>query len=126
MIGTCGAQTGAALGGLGGLLLGATTLLVPGVGVLFAAGTILGYGLAGALGGLDAIVVTAGIGEHAALVRQRVCEDAGWLGVELDPAANAKDGPLVSTAASRVPVWVLPTNEELMIARHTAAVLTGS
>ena len=82
--------------------------------------------LAGALGGLDAIVFTAGIGEHAALIRQRVCEDAGWLGVELDPASNAKDGPRISTPASRVPVWVLPTNEELMIARHTSAVLTGS
>jgi acetate kinase len=61
-----------------------------------------------------------------ALIRQRVCEDAGWLGVELDPAANAKDGPRISTPASRVPVWVLPTNEELMIARHTRSVLTGS
>jgi acetate kinase len=82
--------------------------------------------LAGALGGLDAIVFTAGIGEHAARVRQRICEDAGWLGVELDAAANAKNGPCISTPASRVPVWVLPTNEELMIARHTSAVLTGT
>jgi acetate kinase len=82
--------------------------------------------LAGALGGLDALVFTAGIGEHAAQIRQRICEDAGWLGVELDPAANARNGPCISTPASRVPVWVLPTNEELMIARHTRAVLTGS
>jgi acetate kinase len=78
--------------------------------------------LAAALGGIDALVFTAGIGEHAPLVRERVCRLAGWLGVELDPAANGADGPRISTAASRVSAWVIPTNEELMIARHTAAV----
>jgi acetate kinase len=75
--------------------------------------------LAAALGGLDAIVFTAGIGEHAAPVRERVCRGAAWLGVELDPAANFGHGPRITTAASRVAAWVIPTNEELVIARHT-------
>jgi acetate kinase len=79
--------------------------------------------LAAALGGLDAIVFTAGIGENSAAIRARVSRDAAWLGVELDPAANARGGPQISTAASRVPVWVIPTNEELMIARHTRSLL---
>jgi len=82
--------------------------------------------LAAALGGLDAIVFTAGIGEHAAEIRRRVCEDAAWLGVELDPAANAQDGPRITTPGSRVAVWVIPTNEELMIARHTRALVAGA
>ena len=81
--------------------------------------------LAAALGGLDALVFTAGIGEHAAPIRARVCESAAWLGVALDPRANAAGGPRISSAESRTPVWVLPTNEELMIARHTARVLVG-
>ena len=75
--------------------------------------------LAAALGGLDALVFTGGIGERAVAIRERVCRDAGWLGIELDAAANKTDGPRISTAASRVPAWVMPTNEELMIARHT-------
>ena len=75
--------------------------------------------LAAALGGLDAIVFTAGIGEHAPEIRERVCRAAVWLGVELDPAANAAGGPRITTAGSRIPAWVIPTNEELMIARHT-------
>ena len=78
---------------------------------------------AAALGGLDALVFTAGIGEHAAPIRERVCQAAAWLGVELDPVANAAGGPRVSTADSRVPVWVIPTNEELMIARQTRRLL---
>jgi len=77
--------------------------------------------LAAALGGLDAIVFTAGIGEHVAGVREAVCRQAAWLGVDFDPAANATDGPRVTTAASRVSAWVILTNEELMIARHTLA-----
>jgi acetate kinase len=80
-------------------------------------------GLVAALGGLDAMVFTAGIGEHSALIRERACRGAAWLGVELDPAANAKDGPRISADGSRVSVWVIPTNEELMIARHTQRVL---
>jgi acetate kinase len=81
--------------------------------------------LAAALGGLDAIVFTAGIGEKAAAIRERVLRDAAWLGVQLDPPANAKDGPRISVAGSRVSAWVIPTNEELMIARHTREVLRG-
>src|SRR5215510_503927 len=79
--------------------------------------------LAAALGGLDAIVFTAGIGEHAAPIRERVCGQAAWLGVALDAAANAKHGPRISTASSRTSAWVIPTNEELMIARHTRDLL---
>jgi acetate kinase len=79
--------------------------------------------LAAALGGIDAIVFTAGIGENSAALRERVCRDAAWLGVELDPAANARHGPRISTPASRVAAWTIPTNEELMIARHTRGVL---
>ena len=79
--------------------------------------------LAAALGGLDALVFTAGIGEHSAEIRERVCRAAAWLGVELDPAANAAGGPRLSTADSRVAAWVIPTNEELMIARHTRRLL---
>jgi len=77
--------------------------------------------LAAALGGLDAIVFTAGIGERAAAIREAVCRQAQWLGVEVDVAANATDGPRISAASSGVSAWVVPTNEELMIARHTRA-----
>jgi acetate kinase len=80
--------------------------------------------LAAALGGLDAIVFTAGIGERSIPIRERVCRQAAWLGVELDTQANAKHGPRISTASSRVAAWVVPTNEELMIARHTREVLS--
>ena len=76
--------------------------------------------LAAALGGLDAIVFTAGIGEKAATIRERVCLDAKWLGLALDADANASHGPRISIPTSRVAAWVIPTNEEMMIARHTA------
>ncbi len=76
---------------------------------------------AAGLGGLDAFVFTAGIGEHAAAFRKMVCERLGWLGVELDEAANDRHGPQISKAGSKVTVWVIPTNEELMIAQHTLA-----
>jgi acetate kinase len=79
--------------------------------------------LAGALGGLDALVFTAGVGENAAAIRERVCRDAGWLGLTLDAAANATGGPRISAPDSRVAAWVIPTDEELMIARHTRRVL---
>jgi acetate kinase len=82
--------------------------------------------LAAALGGLDALVFTAGIGEHAAPVRARVCRAAAWLGLELDEAANAAGEARISSAASGVSAWVIPTNEELMIARHTARVALHS
>jgi acetate kinase len=73
------------------------------------------------LGGLDALVFTAGIGEHSPLVRGKVCEKLGWLGVTVDAKANAANGPRISAADSRVSVFAIPTNEELMIARHTLA-----
>ncbi len=79
--------------------------------------------LAAALGGLDAIVFTAGIGENSRSLRERVCRDAAWLGVELDASANDGSTPRISAAGSRVSAWVIPTNEELMIARHTRTVL---
>jgi acetate kinase len=82
--------------------------------------------LAAALGGLDAIVFTAGIGEKAAPIRERACAAATWLGVELDAPANAANGPLISTPQSKVAAWVIPTNEELMIARHTFAAIERS
>jgi acetate kinase len=79
--------------------------------------------LAAALGGLDALVFTGGIGEHAAPVRTQVCQALGWLGVALDEAANAAHQRRIATADSSVAVLVLPTNEEWMIARHTAALV---
>jgi acetate kinase len=75
--------------------------------------------LAAALGGFDALVFTAGIGEHAAPIRARVCRDAEWLGVTLDDGANQRGGPCISAAGSRATAWIIPTDEELMIARHT-------
>jgi acetate kinase len=75
--------------------------------------------LSAALGGLDALVFTGGIGEHAVAIRERVCLEASWLGIELDPAANSAGGPRISTEGSRASAWTIPTNEELMIARHT-------
>ena len=79
--------------------------------------------LAAALGGLDALVFTAGIGENSAEIRRRVSEASAWLGLELDGAANAAGGPRISTPGSKVSAWVIPTNEELMIARHTRSLL---
>jgi acetate kinase len=79
--------------------------------------------LASALSGLDGLVFTAGIGEHAAPVRAALCERLTWLGVRLDPAANAAGAGLISTADSPVEIRVIPTDEEAMIARHTRAVL---
>ena len=75
--------------------------------------------LSAALGGLDALVFTGGIGEHAVAVRERVCGNASWLGIELDPEANIAGGPRISKEGSLVSAWTIPTNEELMIARHT-------
>jgi acetate kinase len=74
-----------------------------------------------ALQGLDAIVFTGGIGENAAAIRARVCRDAAWLGLELDADANVNGGPCISTAFSHVSAWVIPTNEEALIARHTCS-----
>jgi acetate kinase len=82
--------------------------------------------LAAAMGGIDGFVFTAGIGEHAAPIRARVCNGLGWLGAELDDAANARHGPRITKDGARLPVWVIPTDEELMIARHTLALLCAS
>lgn len=79
--------------------------------------------LAGALHGIDALVFTAGIGEHAPAIRERVCRHGEWLGIRLDPQANDGGGPRIGAADSAVAVWTMPTNEELMIARHTRALL---
>jgi acetate kinase len=79
--------------------------------------------LAASLRGLDAIVFTAGIGEHAVPIRDRVCRDASWLGLALDPVANARNGPRISRHDSQVAAWVIATDEEHMIARHTRAML---
>jgi acetate kinase len=75
--------------------------------------------LAAATGGLDALVFTGGIGENSAVIRERVCRGARWLGVELDATANNAGGARISTESSPVSAWTIPTNEELMIARHT-------
>ena len=82
--------------------------------------------LAATLGGLDAIVFTGGIGENSADIRSRVCRDAAWLGVELNATANASGGPRISATGSRVSAWAVPTDEELMIARHTRRILNPS
>jgi acetate kinase len=79
--------------------------------------------LAAVLGGIDGLVFTAGIGENSAEIRRRISEASAWLGIELDQDANAHKGPRISRAGSRVSVWVVPTNEELMIARHTGRLL---
>jgi acetate kinase len=79
--------------------------------------------LTGSLGGIEGIVFTAGIGEHAAEVRQLVCERLRWLGVILDPDANAGNAPCISAADSPVEVRVIPTDEERMIALHTLEVV---
>ncbi|HWI27577.1 MAG TPA: acetate/propionate family kinase [Stellaceae bacterium] len=75
--------------------------------------------LAAVLGGLDGIVFTAGIGERSAELRARICRRAGWLGLRLDEAANAAGGPRLTTPESAVSAWVIPTDEEMIIARHT-------
>ena len=77
--------------------------------------------LAAVLGGVDALVFTGGIGENAAPIRERVCREAAWLGVELYEGANAAGEKLITTASSRVKAWRLPTDEEAVIARHTRA-----
>ena len=82
-----------------------------------------------AMNGADAIVFTGGIGENAAEIRERICTDLGWLGIELDAELNAKHGAgkggQISTGTSRVSVYVIPTNEELLIARDTVRVVSG-
>jgi acetate kinase len=79
--------------------------------------------LAAVLGGVDGLVFTGGIGENSAEIRRRICDASGWLGVTLDRAANEHRTERISTADSRVSAWVIPANEELMIARHTGMAL---
>ncbi len=79
--------------------------------------------LAAVLGGIDGLVFTAGIGENSAEIRRRICEASAWLGIEFDGQANEAKGPRISKPQSRVSAWVISTNEELMIARHTSSLL---
>lgn len=79
--------------------------------------------LAAVLGGIDGLVFTAGIGENSPEIRKRICEASAWLGIEFDTQANERKGPRISTRACKVSAWVIPTNEELMIARHTGLLL---
>ncbi len=81
--------------------------------------------MAAILSGLDAVVFCGGIGEHATAVRARICEGFEWLGLELDEARNQASETVVSSERSRVRAFVIPTNEELMIARHTARLTAG-
>jgi acetate kinase len=81
--------------------------------------------LAAALGGLDALIFTAGIGERAASVRAMICERSRWLGITLDRAANERHHPIISKPDRGVTVCVIPTNEELVIARHTYRAIEG-
>jgi len=79
--------------------------------------------LVAALGGFDALVFTAGIGEHAPEIRRRVCEKSAWLGLDIDDAANAAGGPLLTKAGGTTSAWMIPTDEDLMIARHTRSIV---
>jgi acetate kinase len=79
--------------------------------------------LTAVLGGLDGLVFTAGIGENSAEIRRRIADASRWLGIDLDETANGNRGPKISTDVSKVSLWVIPTNEELMIARHTGSLL---
>jgi acetate kinase len=79
--------------------------------------------MAAVLGGMDGLVFTAGIGENSAEIRRRIGEATAWLGIAIDPVTNDSGGPRISKPGSRVSAWVIPTNEELMIARHTGALL---
>jgi len=80
--------------------------------------------LAAALGGLDALVFTGGIGEHSAEIRAKICHQAAWLGLKLDDSANEATATCVSTQNSKLSVWIVPTDENLMIARHTLRQIT--
>src|SRR5690606_17188542 len=79
--------------------------------------------LVAALEGLDAVVFTAGIGENAAPIRERICRGLEWLGLEFDDAANEQGSTRISAPGSRVSAWVIPTDEEQMIAQHTVRLL---
>ena len=80
--------------------------------------------MAAAMGGVDGIVFTAGIGENSPEIRAGICRAARWMGVELDEAANDAGGPRISTANSPIAVWVIPTDEEKMMALHTLGLIS--
>ncbi len=82
--------------------------------------------LAAVLEGVDAVVFTAGIGEHSAEIRARICARLSWLGLHLDAAANRDGGPRISAPDSPISAWVIPTDEEMMIGRHTLALTSPS
>jgi acetate kinase len=82
--------------------------------------------LTAVLGGLDALVFTAGIGENSPVIRRRICEACAWLGIKLDEEANSEGKSCISLETSAASAWTIPTNEELMIARHTGRVLASS
>jgi acetate kinase len=79
--------------------------------------------LSAVLGGLDALVFTGGIGEHAAPIREEICRELSYLGIQLDPGRNARSEPVITVDGSRVPVRVIPTDEERVVARHTARLI---
>lgn len=81
--------------------------------------------LAAALGGLDTLIFTGGIGENSAPIREKICQQSHWLGIELDHSANNTHPSCISTATSKVAVWVIPTNENLMIAQHTLRLISA-
>lgn len=89
---------------------------------VYCAGRELGS-LVATLGGIDALVFTAGIGEHSVLIRERICHEATWLGIRIDEAANAAESPRISTMDSQVSAWRIPTNEALIIAEHTVRII---
>jgi acetate kinase len=80
--------------------------------------------LAAVLGGLDALVFTAGVGENSALIRQKICNASQWLGIQLDNTANEKKELCITSNQSKVSAWVVPTNEELMIAKHMSSLIS--
>jgi acetate kinase len=82
--------------------------------------------LAAALGGLDTLIFTAGIGENSPVVRQRICQNLSYLGVQLDERQNRINAPVISVENGRVSVRMMKTNEDLMIARHTANLIQGN
>jgi acetate kinase len=121
------------LGASGGLASDIRTLLASGDPLAREAIELFVYriareigALASSLGGLDGLVFTAGIGEHAPAVRDMICAKLAWLGVELDPAANALDAVTISASRSGTAVWVIPTDEEFTIARHTLETLAAT
>jgi acetate kinase len=91
---------------------------------VYRAGRELGS-LVAALGGLDALIFTGGIGENSAVIREKICLKASWIGIELNQTANNNKCQRISMPRSEVSVWVVPTNENLMIAEHTLKLVTS-